>query len=265
MGRLKMNSTCNRFGSTCKSVWINNFRILSGEWYLLDITPTPVKSELRQVITGIENEREIAIEDGRLIFNKQCSNDSDEISEEIELILEYLKPVSYKIAVFNNRNQNVLRGQPIAFSISPKIDFLNFPDHPHLNTPNVQMGIPASFCYTDSPNMLGEFTSGDRMLDALLLITEWAFRHQIWQATRKKINRGCWVGKQLPTSIQNYHYPHFLDSNEKCHCGSGIKYKKCCYQRDKSDALSKGIVTFDRRRIIEIENSVFNKLREHFQ
>lgn len=34
-------------------------------------------------------------------------------------------------------------------------------------------------------------------------------------------------------------YGHKVGRNEKCPCGSGKKYKSCCYEKDKDEEIKK--------------------------
>ncbi len=46
----------------------------------------------------------------------------------------------------------------------------------------------------------------------------------IWKGIKKIFDR-MWNGKELP--------PEDLGRNDRCHCGSGKKYKHCCYDKDQ--------------------------------
>ena len=258
-----MVDTCNNFGSSCKKVTIRDFGLLSGDWYLLDITPLPTPEDITSVVSDIVSGDIIAFNDGKLIHNDTCVKTSHELLSELEDVLRSLKPTNFKFAVFDNRTK-MLHGQPICFSISPKIDFINFPDHPHINAPSIPNKIPSSICYSSDPNNLGKFTEGDRILDTLLLISEWAFRQQIWSATRKKNGKGIWIGPQSKTEITSKNYLELIDPKGRCHCGKQKKYYDCCYHADLEVLNGVTIPKFNKKGLIETENGVFKKIKSYF-
>ena len=50
-----------------------------------------------------------------------------------------------------------------------------------------------------------------------------------------------------------------IGRNEPCYCGSGIKYKKCCLQKDSSNSE---IVKFDESRVARTNYDLIGGIRE---
>lgn len=73
---------------------------------------------------------------------------------------------------------------------------------------------------------------GDRICDAIFYATEWLFRHQIWEKTKKKFGEGIWIGPEEKSSIKKEHYLSFLNPVGACRCGSNKKYADCCMKAD---------------------------------
>lgn len=44
-----------------------------------------------------------------------------------------------------------------------------------------------------------------------------------------------------------------IGRNESCHCGSGLKYKRCCLEEDSSNALEKSYQLFAEASLAEMD------------
>jgi hypothetical protein len=261
-----MKDTCLDFGSPCKKIRANLSSNLSGDWYLADINPFPYKKDLMAVLSDIEQGYNFTILDGKLAHTQQCNNPEHNLSDEIRKVVDTIKQQYYKIAVFDDRS-NFLMGQPIVFIIEPEVNYLVYPDHPHLNAFSLRYGIPTSICYTDNPSLLGTYEGEDRILDALLFATEWVFRHQVWLETRKRYGRGIWIGKSLEPSITQDSWLHLINPKGRCRCGSQKSYEKCCRNLD---LLSLGpgpvrnIPQFELKKVKKIEKDLRMLLSHKF-
>jgi len=211
------------------------FKTFPGNWFLLELKPMPLNSEINDVASDICRNGSVKVNKGKVKHHlDNCDRESHSFSSKlrhVEKIISDLKDEKYYIAVHPG-DENILNGQPIAISIKPEINYIKYPDHPHLNAgaKDVSMEgfnfyLPNSLCYTDDPKQLGTDTV-DRMLFAFDLITIWLFRHQIWLKTREVYGKGTWIGPEA-ASFPPYIYPKILNPLGKCRCGKNEKYGNC--------------------------------------
>lgn len=225
------NETCADY-APCKKVNIENLGDYSGEWYFLDITPLPNFSEIEKVAADIVNNNEISMINGKLLHNSNCRAEEHKLPKEIKRILSHLKPVKYHVAIFSNPKK-ILFGQPLVIALNPKISYSTFPDHPHLNLAVREKNnyFPSTFCYTDTPQEIGEIF-GNEIFDTIFHVSVWLFRHQIWEKTREIYGEGKWIGPSAKSGIINGEYIEILDPTNICRCGSQKKYSECCMNED---------------------------------
>lgn len=55
-----------------------------------------------------------------------------------------------------------------------------------------------------------------------------------------------------------------LGRNEKCHCKSGKKYKKCCYEKDKLERLETLKKEDYKKQSIGFNSRALNKIKKNF-
>lgn len=218
----------------CVKVFIDDLGKFSGSWYLLKVTPTPDKQNIEKVVFDIIKGNYISFSnlEGKLVHNSDCEEVNHALSKNIKRILKEIESQVFKIAIYDNQMNDLFFGQPIIISINPQISYTNFPDHPHLN-----LGIrgkeflPASFCYTDKPNEIGNIF-GDRISDAIFYSIEWLFRHQVWEKTREILGKGKWIGSASESSIKHGEHLEIVNPVGFCRCGSKKKYAECCLVKD---------------------------------
>jgi len=221
---------CQRYGP-CKRAMMKDFGMYSGEWYFLSITPLPDKEEIECVIYDILNGNDISMLDGQLRHNPNCEVKNHKLPKRYKKIASNLSKVTYNVAIFSN-HLGLLLGQPIALCIDPLITYNNYPEHPHLNMPVIgEDYCPPSLCYTDNPDDLGHMF-GDRIFDAMFHVTEWLFRHQIWEMHRELFGNGKWIGPEAESGFKNGEYVRFLNPNGNCRCSSNLRYFECCMKED---------------------------------
>ena len=220
------------FISSCKKITINSLGNFSGDWYLLDTCPLPDYDEIIKVIYDIEHNNSISfdLDTKQLVHNSKCKETQHSLSKYLLKVANALSSKHFTIAVFDNKDPYILQGQPIAIAIEPRITHLNFPDNPHLNAP--RSILPSSICYTDSPNSLGEQFEGNRLFDTFFILTEWLFRHQIWEKHRELFGKGLWIGPSAPPDSTPGDFLNFIPPFGRCRCGKNKKYSDCCMKKD---------------------------------
>lgn len=257
----------------CVKVFIDDLGKFSGNWYFLKLKPTPNKKDIEKVVFDIIKGDFISFSnlEGKLIHNSDCKEINHVLPKNIKKILKDIESQVFKIAIYDNHTNDLFFGQPIIIAVNPKISYTNFPDHPHLN-----LGIrgkeflPASFCYTDKPNEIGNMF-GDRISDAIFYSIEWLFRHQIWEKTRENFGKGKWIGLASESSIRNGEYLEVVNPVGLCRCGSGKKYAECClvkdielYQNLYKSGLVKTVFPKDVREYINSWNELVNLPEKRF-
>jgi len=238
----------------------NSFSDIPGEgWFLLEINPLPPEDEIEKVIFDIDNNRPVRVgyETGKIYHSMNCDSLSDHtIPEDLKKAIPLLKDETFLVAVLPEGPIR-LGKQPVAIAIKPEINYFIFPDHPHLNEDGYYENLngfyyPHSFCYKHDHS---EF-SGDlynRVLDAVEQISIWLFRHQVWVATRETSNKGIWIGKGTPPLPEEF-FSRFLDPEDRCRCGSKLKYKYCHLKNDffkRLESLSFGNKYFNEKQAKE--------------
>lgn len=225
---------CQDYGP-CKKIQINNFGELTGEWYFISATPVQLKQENSSIIEDIINDNDITTFNGSVIHNPQCNHKHGQLSNDYNKIIDFLEEKSYLVAIFDNKSE-LFNGQPIAICIDPAITFVEFPNHPHLNsTARIRQSfIPASICYTDDVQGLGSLF-GNRIYDAMHYITIWLYRHQVYELFDQHFMKHNWIGNEVNIRLPNSSYFHMINPIGLCHCGSRIKYYECCLNNDAKD------------------------------
>lgn len=274
------SNVCESFAPFKKSI-MKNLGKYSGEWYFLNITPISTFSEICKIAYDIQYSLPITIHYGKLIHNINCKVQNHKLPNLLTKVINALESKSYKIAIYDNKNPQLFLGQPLIICINPKISFINYPDHPHLNSPifGKKEYFPTSLCYTDAPNMIGQ-KFGNRINDSIFFTLEWLFRHQIWEKHRDSFGKGLWIGQSAKSDITSEAHFNILNPDNRCHCGKNKKYFECCMKKDYSliyrDSLFnerynlnlnlninklKNIWTIE---ILLNENSFLNKLESKF-
>jgi hypothetical protein len=212
------------------------FKTIPGNWFLLELNPIPLNSEIKDVTSDICRNASVKVSNGKVKHDyDNCDQENHSFSSKsrhVEKIISDLKDKKYYIAVYPG-DEKILNGQPIAIPLKPEINYIRFPDHPHLNTmgaKDVQIDgfnfhLPDSLCYTSDPNELGTDKS-KRLLYAFDLITIWLFRHEIWLKTKESYGKGTWIGPEA-ARFSPYIYPQILNPLGKCRCGKNKKYVDC--------------------------------------
>src|SRR6266550_4754880 len=54
------------------------------------------------------------------------------------------------------------------------------------------------------------------------------------RGTPERLTMGLTLSEETSNRVNEVVLPPRLGSNEECHCGSGIKYKRCCRERDQA-------------------------------
>lgn len=200
-------------------------------WFLLEITPLPPQSELKQVISDIMKGCPVDFANGKVRHYPGCGNPEHKITDNrVKAVLHQLLEQKYKVAVCTGTDR-MLDGQPIVISLEPRITYSVYPDHPHLNMggyiPELRKYLPDSFCYgyTVEPERYGP-TEYDRFINLFDEVTLWLLRHQVWEAVRKQFGKGIWIGPREGV-LPAWSYVNKLNPQGLCRCGNKKLYKDC--------------------------------------
>ena len=244
--------------------WVNKsvFGFRNEGWFVIDTIPLPPEDEVEKVILDIINDREIAYADGKVRHwheNASTHYGKDNLVTEV---ITSLKDNHFRIGVCSGNDDRFLEGQPIAISLMPTITYMDFPDHPHLNTGgyNGSVFIPDSFCYgyTVEPERYGtnEYEKYIRVFDETTLSL---LRHQIWVAIRNRTGKGHWIGKHDTNGLPPLVYANVLNPLAKCRCGKQKRYLECHLPLDLSEVVNKRAKSEQKKRI-EIQHELIKQL-----
>lgn len=227
---------CEEYGP-CIKVNINDLGVFSVEWYFLNITPLPNTNEIECVISDIINGFPVSMSYGQMVHNPECKSKNHRLPNKLKRVVRELKPQTFSVAIYSNHSEKYI-GQPLAVCFDPVISFINYPDHPHLNMPNIDpvSYLPPTLCYTNTPEELGN-QFGDRLFDALFYITEWLVRHQVWEKHRELYGSGYWIGSEADSSISNGQKVNVLNPRGRCSCGKSKAYLNCCMSSDLEEYI----------------------------
>lgn len=205
-------------------------------WFVLEVVPLPPQEELPLVISDIVNSSMVDFNGGKVRHYIGCANSNHNTSRWIKEILPELVDQKFRIAICTG-SDDYLMGQPIAIAIEPHINYMLYPDHPHLNLGGFYKGIyiPDSFCYgyTVSPEIYGP-TEYDRYINTFDEVTLWLLRHQVWEALRKRSVKNKWIGPhegELPPIA----FAKSLNPFGNCRCGNKQLYINCHLSYDIED------------------------------
>lgn len=233
-------------------------------WFVLQTIPIPPEDEIKKVISDIIKNHEIAYADGKVRHWYECEQQTHSISNQVvKEVISTLKEESYRIAVCAASDEKYLGGQPIAIALNPTITYMNFPDHPHLNSGGFNKGvfIPNSICYgyTVEPERYGP-TQYDKYIRVFDEVTLWAFRHQVWKAIRGKFGKGQWIGRHYKYGFDNpLFYADCINPLLKCRCGKNARYLECHLPLDISEVVKKRAKE-QNKKTIDIQNEIINDL-----
>lgn len=210
--------------------WFDTLPGLPGRgWFLVNITPTPFVEQRITVTSDIMNNRSINVTQGRLYHSTYCTCSSHHLPKKIHNVIHEIPEVTYKVAVFSG-DSNVLNGQPVAIVLDPIINRDVFPDHPHLNFSSRCLidgkvyVLPESLCYIEDPEDLGK-DSINKMEEALIQISMWLYRHQVWLATREQ--KLDWIGPGNLSGLNSVSYALTVNPFSPCRCGGKDIYMNC--------------------------------------
>jgi len=220
-----------------KKVELKNQEGFSGEWFLFRIIPLPSKEEIENVISDIILNREIGyMKDLSLCHDFNCKEEHLKLDDRLLRAIKQLKPIEYKIAIkerhYNIQGQKELEGQPVVIAIEPEISYDVYCNHPHLNR-QIMNELPVSICYTNdfSSSSLGD-TPSERIDNAIIQVSQWLLRHQVWEAYYSMFKEQLWIGPfDHHQDIEPKKY-WLRNPNGKCRCGSGLVYSDCCLEKD---------------------------------
>ena len=204
-------------------------------WLLIEASPLPHVTEKHMVAADIFKNGPVRIEAGQLRHSGQCTFKGHNLPKEVSKAVSTIIETKYIIAVYKG-SSGVLEGQPVAIPLRPTISYIQYPDHPHLNTGRLvsiegeSFYLPDSLCYTNSPKELGETDYG-RIFEALIQVLMWLFRHEIWLATRSIKKPGLWIGPDVENDTPEI-CAGFLNPEGVCRCMSDKKYFDCHMPRD---------------------------------
>lgn len=205
-------------------------------WFLTEITPTPLSDQIISVTSDIMNNRFTNVNQGRLYHSSKCTCNSHSLPNKIKQAVKVIPETSFKLAIFSG-DPLTLNGQPIAIPIDPPINRDLYPDHPHLNFPsriNIQgkkIVIPETLCYIKDPSKLGT-DKIERLDEALIHISMWLYRHQVWLKTREQKKPGIWIGPQDLSGLTPESYALTLNPFSLCRCGKNEMYLNCHLPQD---------------------------------
>ncbi len=209
-------------------------------WFLIETIPLPPDDELEKVVSDIIDDNEISYDEGKVRHWPECKYSHAIKNKTVKDIIENLEYQKFRIAVCAHSEKDFLDGQPIVIGLNPSITYMDYPDHPHINTGgHTREGvyIPDSFCYGYNPNIYGP-SEYERYIKVFDESTLWLLRHQIWEATRNRFNEGDWVGKHFKGGLPSGWYALYLNPLDQCRCGSKKIYKLCHMQSDIRDGIS---------------------------
>ena len=217
----------------CHKQQITEFKDCFSEWYFFSITPCPTSDEIAEVISAIHNGGDILFEDKKLTIDENDKTNLIKIPELVKKIESKITRQEFKVAVCIGKGLEMINAQPIVICFDPLISYSTFPNHPHLNGPviNNKGILPPTLCYTNAPDKLGEMFE-DKLLDTMFYVSNWLFRHQIWQLVYENFKESLWIGAGEAASIPDSEFPNFINPKNRCRCGSHAKYSDCCLSSD---------------------------------
>lgn len=252
------------------------FSSIMRDWCLISINPLPPEDEILTVICDTQNNLPFNIEEGKIRHLDTCVKKSHPVDKRIIDSVNLLKDDTFKIAICMQEEAPPLN-QPIAISLDPLISLTEYPDHMHINAPLTtssleQIGLDClweSLCYNKDARELGNSIE-ERVMEAMGMITMWAFKQQIWLASRELygMGKGIWIGKHTPYFEKPGSYFYLLNPKNKCRCGSNKLYRDCCMQEDakayrNENPHIKKIHNWERD-VSEPRNNMIRKLKKAF-
>lgn len=203
-----------------------------GGWFLLEITPCPPKEDMESIIADIMNNENVSVDNGRLLHADSCTSTNHKLNDIKKDVINSIKPQRFVIAI-SQGNHGFWDNQPIAIGLDPVIDYMHYPDHPHLNMGGVirknfmdPFYVPDSLCYGFKPSLVHGMTEMEMLDEVFAQVSIWLFRHQVWVATKNSTGKGSWIGLQDPP-IEDKYFTYKLNPFGKCRCGSGKAYVDC--------------------------------------
>jgi len=206
----------------------NPLKLTRKGWFLLEATPLPPRDEIYNVITDIHLSKPVNVFNGKIYHSINCTLEKHDLNKKLNRIIsgviDSLEEQRFLVAV--NLTTDTEEEIPVAICLEPQIDYITFPDHPHISlwwTPDPKNFITHSLCYA-APGSLNS-DPYEKVKEALGQICIWLFRHQVWLETRK-VSKGLWIGPGAGP-LKPQEYPEFLNPLGFCRCGSKKIYAQC--------------------------------------
>lgn len=230
--------------------WINKsvFGFKDEGWFLIETVPLPPTDQIEQVVSDILNNYEIDYFEGQVVHWAECKNTHKIKDRVIRKLIDNLKNERFRIGICTG-DEKVLLGQPIVIALKPTISYIEYPDHPHLNTGGDfgNLYLSDSFCYgyTSEPDRYGPSTY-DKFIRVFDESTLWLFRHQVWVEIRNEVGKGKWIGPGDKIGLPKEVYAGTLNPLGRCRCGKSRRYLDCHLSNDISQSVEKRSITLNK-------------------
>lgn len=200
--------------------------------------PIPRPEDLAMVLADLEAEEEVSIGlNGKISHSGDCATPREKHQK---------RGLALRLA--HRRFTAELEFPPNLFAVlgpvHPKFRVLDpvtslrtHPAHPHLFGDN-RTG-DAWACPVTAQTTTWKWQTG-ATLEYLDQCAIWLLKTEVWAATGGRVLSGFgrWIGPS--TSHQPRDVLRATDSEGPCRCGSGQKYKECCFVRDLRAAIMRG-------------------------
>ena len=239
-----------------------------GQWYILRINPLPSSDDIHNVISDLLIGKDVVITSDCKLEHYNICNNYHIIPRELEEALKSinLKESKFKVLI-REPKIGVLNNQPIVVVLDPVINFEKFPNHPHLNAFNCNLGIPTSLCYTDKYNVFSRMALDEKIIYAVQQSTFWLFKHMIWEELNKINYNDPWIGPSA-APVNDLARIMLINPNGKCFCNSKKRFRDCClamYQKKFTPYGLKSSININQLESLWIRNNLFEKeFRRYF-
>jgi len=265
-----MLNLCDKFNAlSCKKASINDAFLhpnLRGDWYLVQVNSVPEK-DIDAIVSDIHLNRSIQILNGGIVrYGNDEILDIDEIKSGLSDVINLLENKVYTFLLFDNKNKNLFKGQPLIFIVDPHMNRSQIPYHRHLNngyfrfySNRVDFEMKESFHFLDEENLNNHHVLNYQVIPesvcyihdvkeldvsgytpqevAYATMVGYAFRNEIFIKYYEKFNDFFWLGPETP--FPSFAQGHLLsvEQENECHCGSGLSYKECHFDVDFKDYI----------------------------
>lgn len=132
MENLTIEQLENELGIAIRWYDGDKYNLPGDGWLLIEVNPLPPLDKIEFVAADLAKGSIVRLHGGKLYHFNNCIESEHYIKNAVvRRALKRLTEQTFTLAIYPGQ-KNVYNGQPIIISLEPEINYMVYPDHPHL-------------------------------------------------------------------------------------------------------------------------------------